>query len=103
MFGPVPEFEAAAQPAAAEDEPEAPTGAGEAETMVAAPGPAAEPERDRPFPSLAPPARRYLLPPPSILRRGRAAAGRSGDHERVARQLVETLGHFGIEARSPTR
>jgi S-DNA-T family DNA segregation ATPase FtsK/SpoIIIE len=41
----------------------------------------------------------YKLPPASILRRGRTVAKASQDHERTARQLLEALASFGVEAR----
>jgi S-DNA-T family DNA segregation ATPase FtsK/SpoIIIE len=41
----------------------------------------------------------YKLPNPSILRQSRDRKGFSGgNQEQVAKQLVETLGHFGIES-----
>ncbi len=40
----------------------------------------------------------YRLPNPSVLKKSVATSGRQ-DHEPVARQLVEALAHFGIEAR----
>ncbi len=41
----------------------------------------------------------YRLPPASILKRSRAGGGRNQDHQRLSRQLVETLANFGVEAR----
>jgi DNA segregation ATPase FtsK/SpoIIIE, S-DNA-T family len=41
----------------------------------------------------------YRLPPASILKRTRAVAASTQDHERVARQLLEALASFGVEAR----
>jgi S-DNA-T family DNA segregation ATPase FtsK/SpoIIIE len=41
----------------------------------------------------------YKLPPASILRRGRTVTKASQDHERTARQLLEALASFGVEAR----
>ena len=41
----------------------------------------------------------YRLPQPSILKRSAAARGSAQDHDRVARQLVEALANFGVEAR----
>src|SRR5207248_11249934 len=73
---PVPEPPPAA---AADDEPSDITPA-----ITAAPAPARRP---------------YRLPPASILTRGRAVAGAAQDHERVARQLLEALASFGVEAR----
>jgi S-DNA-T family DNA segregation ATPase FtsK/SpoIIIE len=46
------------------------------------------------------PAVEYRLPSPGILKRSKATGGRGGqDHQRLSRQLVETLSNFGIEAR----
>jgi DNA segregation ATPase FtsK/SpoIIIE, S-DNA-T family len=71
--------------------------------------PAAEeaPEDDEPSdvtpaiaPATAPPSRApYRLPSASILKRGRGVPGAAQDHERVARQLLEALASFGVEAR----
>jgi S-DNA-T family DNA segregation ATPase FtsK/SpoIIIE len=47
----------------------------------------------------AKPAVEYRLPSPSILKRSKAGTGRGQDHQRLSRQLVETLSNFGIEAR----
>jgi S-DNA-T family DNA segregation ATPase FtsK/SpoIIIE len=42
----------------------------------------------------------YRPPPGSVLEKGRADRGPDPrDHEAVSRKLVETLGHFGVEAR----
>ncbi|HZJ29764.1 MAG TPA: DNA translocase FtsK [Solirubrobacterales bacterium] len=42
----------------------------------------------------------YSHPAVSVLERGRADAGPdSADHDATAKKLVETLGHFGVEAR----
>ncbi len=42
----------------------------------------------------------YILPSPKLLRRGPTETGPGRrDHEPVARALLETLGHFGIEAK----
>jgi S-DNA-T family DNA segregation ATPase FtsK/SpoIIIE len=59
---------------------------------------------DEPTPVLPPPAHAagrvpYRLPQPSILKRSAAARGSAQDHDRVARQLVEALANFGVEAR----
>jgi S-DNA-T family DNA segregation ATPase FtsK/SpoIIIE len=59
---------------------------------------------DEPTPVLPPPAPAagrvpYRLPQPSILKRSAAARGSAQDHDRVARQLVEALANFGVEAR----
>ncbi len=45
------------------------------------------------------PAVEYRLPSPGILKRSKAGGGRGQDHQRLSRQLVETLSNFGIEAR----
>ncbi|MGN6377455.1 MAG: DNA translocase FtsK 4TM domain-containing protein [Gaiellales bacterium] len=49
--------------------------------------------------SAAAPRKPYRLPPASILRRGRTVAKASQDHERIARQLLDALASFGVEAR----
>jgi S-DNA-T family DNA segregation ATPase FtsK/SpoIIIE len=42
----------------------------------------------------------YRPPPPKLLERGKADKGPDPrDHEAVGRKLVETLGHFGVEAK----
>jgi DNA segregation ATPase FtsK/SpoIIIE, S-DNA-T family len=42
----------------------------------------------------------YRPPPLKVLEKGRQDRGpEPGDHEAIARKLVETLGHFGVEAR----
>ncbi len=41
----------------------------------------------------------YKLPSASILKRGRQSSGSSQDHEKIARQLLEALASFGVEAR----
>jgi len=41
----------------------------------------------------------YRLPQPSILKRSAATRGSAQDHDRIARQLVEALANFGVEAR----
>ena len=69
--------------------------------------PAAEAEDDpldEPTPVLPPPTPAagrvpYRLPQPSILKRSAAARGAAQDHDRIARQLVEALANFGVEAR----
>jgi DNA segregation ATPase FtsK/SpoIIIE, S-DNA-T family len=69
--------------------------------------PAAEDEDDpldEPTPVLAPPTPAagrvpYRLPQPSILKRSAATRGAAQDHDRIARQLVEALANFGVEAR----
>jgi DNA segregation ATPase FtsK/SpoIIIE, S-DNA-T family len=69
----------------------------------AAPGAGAD-LLDEPTPVLPPPTPAagrvpYRLPQPSILKRSAAARGSAQDHDRVARQLVEALANFGVEAR----
>jgi DNA segregation ATPase FtsK/SpoIIIE, S-DNA-T family len=96
LFGEVPELDEAPEPPAA-----------------SAPEPEPDPDPqdalgDDPFdeptpvlpPPMPPPGRTpYRLPRASILKR--SAAGRSSgqDHEKIARQLVEALANFGVEAR----
>jgi DNA segregation ATPase FtsK/SpoIIIE, S-DNA-T family len=41
----------------------------------------------------------YRLPSPSILKKSSGARGGGEDHKQVARQLVEALANFGVEAR----
>jgi S-DNA-T family DNA segregation ATPase FtsK/SpoIIIE len=41
----------------------------------------------------------YRLPSPSILKKSAAGRGGGEDHKQVARQLVEALANFGVEAR----
>ncbi|MDX6594596.1 MAG: segregation ATPase FtsK/SpoIIIE, family [Gaiellales bacterium] len=45
------------------------------------------------------PKTEYRLPSPSVLKKSRATNGSGQDHPRVAKQLVEALANFGIEAR----
>ncbi len=89
------EFEQLADPAAAE-EPEAGPGAApgvKGETVALTPqgnkrGVTTSEQID------------YRPPPASVLERGRADKGPDPrDHDAVGRRLVETLGHFGVEAR----
>jgi DNA segregation ATPase FtsK/SpoIIIE, S-DNA-T family len=49
--------------------------------------------------AMAPSRSPYRLPPASMLKRTRAVAASTQDHERVARQLLEALASFGVEAR----
>ena len=94
LFGEVPELDEAPEPpVAAEPEPEP------------------EPEEltdddpfDEPTPVLTPPMPApnrtpYRLPKSSILKRSAAGRGAGQDHEKIARQLVEALANFGVEAR----
>ncbi|HEY3766744.1 MAG TPA: DNA translocase FtsK 4TM domain-containing protein [Gaiellales bacterium] len=59
---------------------------------------------DEPTPVLAPPMPApgrtpYRLPKASVLKRSAASRGAGQDHEKIARQLVEALANFGVEAR----
>jgi DNA segregation ATPase FtsK/SpoIIIE, S-DNA-T family len=96
LFGEVPELDEAPEP-----------------PMASAPVPGQDPEpddlvEDDPFdeptpvlaPAMPPPGRRpYRLPRASILKRSAASRGSGQDHEKIARQLVEALANFGVEAR----
>jgi DNA segregation ATPase FtsK/SpoIIIE, S-DNA-T family len=94
LFGEVPELDEAPEP-----------------PMASAPEPEPEPEDiagDDPFdeptpvvaPAMPPPGRTpYRLPRASILKRSAASRGSGQDHEKIARQLVEALANFGVEAR----
>jgi DNA segregation ATPase FtsK/SpoIIIE, S-DNA-T family len=96
LFGEVPELDEAPAP-----------------PMVRDPDPEPEPDpqdgaRDDPFdeptpvlaPPMPPPGRTpYRLPKASVLKRSAAARGSGQDHEKIARQLVEALANFGVEAR----
>src|SRR6185437_6753670 len=96
LFGEVPELDEAPEPRMAA-KPEA--------------EPDPEPEDladddpfDEPTPVLAPPVpapgrKPYRLPKASILKRSAASRGAGQDHEKIARQLVEALANFGVEAR----
>jgi S-DNA-T family DNA segregation ATPase FtsK/SpoIIIE len=51
-------------------------------------------------PAMPPPGQTpYRLPRASILKRSAASRGSGQDHEKIARQLVEALANFGVEAR----
>jgi S-DNA-T family DNA segregation ATPase FtsK/SpoIIIE len=94
LFGEVPELDEAPEP-----------------PVVRKPEPEPEPEDiadddpfDEPTPVLAPPMPApnrtpYRLPKTSILKRSAASRGAGQDHEKIARQLVEALANFGVEAR----
>jgi DNA segregation ATPase FtsK/SpoIIIE, S-DNA-T family len=96
LFGAVPELDEAPEP-----------------SMVSVTEPQPRPEReevaeDDPFdeptpvlaPTMPPPGRTpYRLPKASILKRSAASRGSGQDHEKIARQLVEALANFGVEAR----
>jgi DNA segregation ATPase FtsK/SpoIIIE, S-DNA-T family len=96
LFGEVPELDEAPQP-----------------PMVSDPDPEPDPDPedvadDDPFdeptpviaPAMPPPGRTpYRLPKASILKRSAASRGSGQDHEKIARQLVEALANFGVEAR----
>ncbi|HEY2869296.1 MAG TPA: DNA translocase FtsK [Gaiellales bacterium] len=94
LFGEVPELDEAPEPPVA-DEPEREP---EPENL------ADDDPFDEPTPVLAPPMpapgrRPYRLPKTSILKRSAASRGAGQDHEKIARQLVEALANFGVEAR----
>jgi DNA segregation ATPase FtsK/SpoIIIE, S-DNA-T family len=96
LFGEVPELDEAPEPPMARD-----------------PDPQPEPDPeddagddpfDEPTPVLAPPMSPpgrtpYRLPKASVLKRSAATRGSGQDHEKIARQLVEALANFGVEAR----
>jgi S-DNA-T family DNA segregation ATPase FtsK/SpoIIIE len=94
LFGEVPELDEAPEPPANVD-----------------PDPEPEPDNavdddpfDEPTPVLAPPMpaagrKPYRLPKASVLKRSAASRGSGQDHEKIARQLVEALANFGVEAR----
>jgi DNA segregation ATPase FtsK/SpoIIIE, S-DNA-T family len=96
LFGEVPELDEAPEPPMASDPDSRP----EAEPEDAA----ADDPFDEPTPVLAPPMpppgrTPYRLPKASILKRSAASRGSGQDHEKIARQLVEALANFGVEAR----
>ena len=89
LYGEVPELEEPPAPPSLEFDPEA----GEEDDPL-----------DEPTPVLPPPTPAagrvpYRLPQPSILKRSAATRGAAQDHDRIARQLVEALANFGVEAR----
>ena len=96
LFGDVPEFEPPAEPL---DDPPA---------AEIADGPDLDPAEDAvtaevvapqlPLDTATPKAE-YRLPSPSLLRKSAASRGGGEDHKQVARQLVEALANFGVEAR----
>jgi S-DNA-T family DNA segregation ATPase FtsK/SpoIIIE len=95
LFGEVPDLVDAPEPPVAV--------APNPEPEVSAFGEADDP-LDEPTPVLPPPkpaAGRvpYRLPKASILKRSAASRGAGQDHEKIARQLVEALANFGVEAR----
>ncbi len=92
LFGEVPELDEVPEPAIAADpdpEPE----------NVADDDPYDEPTPVLPPPMPAPGRTPYRLPKASILKRSAASRGSGQDHEKIARQLVEALANFGVEAR----
>ena len=96
LFGEVPELDDAPEPpVAVEPEPELDP---EPEDLTD------DDPFDEPTPVLAPPMpapnrKPYRLPKASILKRSAASRGAGQDHEKIARQLVEALANFGVEAR----
>jgi DNA segregation ATPase FtsK/SpoIIIE, S-DNA-T family len=98
LFGEVPDLEDAPEPPPAVADPDPDSDPGRA--AVAPDDPADEPTPVLP-PPLDPPAGRkpYRLPQASILKRSAPGRGAAQDHERIARQLVEALANFGVEAR----
>jgi len=113
LFGDVPEFEIpgdepeslpevleVAEPVADMEEPPTEPDDVPADEAVTAEVSLDEPAEQLPLDTAAAkPAVEYRLPSPSILKRSKAGTGRGQDHQRLSRQLVETLSNFGIEAR----
>jgi DNA segregation ATPase FtsK/SpoIIIE, S-DNA-T family len=98
IFGDPPEFDA---PAAEPEPPFEPARDPVAEAVVE-PDDAITAEVVAPQLALdaAPrPKTAYRLPSPSILKKSAATRGGGEDHKQVARQLVEALANFGVEAR----
>jgi S-DNA-T family DNA segregation ATPase FtsK/SpoIIIE len=100
IFGDPPEFD---PPAAQPEPPFEPPADAVAEVDVAA-----DPDEAITAEVVAPqleldatprPKTAYLLPSPSILKKSAAVRGGGEDHKLVARQLVEALANFGVEAR----
>ncbi len=94
LFGEVPELEDAPTPPAGVA-PSSPEISGEGDD----PEIADEPTPVLPPPMPAPGRTPYRLPKASILKRSAAARGAGQDHDKIARQLVEALANFGVEAR----
>src|SRR4051794_24683376 len=113
LFGDVPEFEVpgdepeslpevleGADPVAEMEEPPTEPDDVPADEAGTAEGSLEKPAEQLPLDTAAAkPAVEYRLPSPSILKRSKAGTGRGQDHQRLSRQLVETLSNFGIEAR----
>jgi len=98
IFGDPPEFEASA----AEPEPPFEPAPDPVAEAVVDPDDAITAEVVAPQLALdaAPrPKTAYRLPSPSILKKSAAGRGGGEDHKQVARQLVEALANFGVEAR----
>jgi DNA segregation ATPase FtsK/SpoIIIE, S-DNA-T family len=102
IFADVPEFE----PPAPEPEAE-PLIPDEPELAVEPDAPAEDPDELATAEVVSPqlplattaPKTEYRLPSPSVLKKSRGTTGGGQDHQRVARQLVEALANFGVEAR----
>jgi DNA segregation ATPase FtsK/SpoIIIE, S-DNA-T family len=93
LFGEVPELDDAPEPPAAVAVPEPELEEDEDSEVMDEPTPVLP--RAMPAPNRTP----YRLPRTSILKRSAASRGSGQDHEKIARQLVEALANFGVEAR----
>jgi DNA segregation ATPase FtsK/SpoIIIE, S-DNA-T family len=93
LFGEVPDLEEAPEPPPAVAPEPGASAFGEGDDPLDEPTPV--------LPPRVPAAGRvpYRLPKASILKRSAAARGAGQDHEKIARQLVEALANFGVEAR----
>jgi len=92
LFGEVPELDDAPTPPPPVAQP-MPALADDEEESLDEPTPVMKPPP--PAPGRVP----YRLPKAALLKRSAAARGAGQDHDRVARQLVEALANFGVEAR----
>ncbi|HEU0194434.1 MAG TPA: DNA translocase FtsK 4TM domain-containing protein [Gaiellales bacterium] len=92
---PQPEQPSADEPAEPEPDPETPG----SDPGVSPDDPSTGDVTEAPRLAMPSPRTPYRLPPASILKRTRAVAASTQDHERVARQLLEALASFGVEAR----
>jgi DNA segregation ATPase FtsK/SpoIIIE, S-DNA-T family len=92
LFGEVPELEDAPAPPMEVAPPEPLLDDDDSEVMD-------EPTPVLPPPMPAPNRTPYRLPKASVLKRSAASRGAGQDHEKIARQLVEALANFGVEAR----
>jgi DNA segregation ATPase FtsK/SpoIIIE, S-DNA-T family len=93
LFGEVPELDDAPEPPAAVAVPDPELEEDEDSEVMDEPTPVLPPAM--PAPNRTP----YRLPRASILKRSAASRGSGQDHEKIARQLVEALANFGVEAR----